>query len=280
MHPTAGLGLKPQHYSEALACPAPGLWFEVHPENYMVQGGPRLGWLAAIRERHPLSLHGVGMSLAGAEPPDAAHLRALRALIDRFEPFVVSEHLAWSRHAGAYHPDLLPFPRTRALLDRICDHVDAAQDVLGRRLLIENPSLYLTLTGHDMDEVEFLAALARRTGCGLLLDVNNVHVSAHNLGFDPVAYLDAVPAGLIGEVHLAGCAPDPQWGEALLIDSHAAPVSEDVWALYARLIARVGAKPTLIERDADLPPFDHLLAERDRAHGLLSVAQERSAIHV
>ena len=156
----------------------------------------------------------------------------------------------------------------------------AAQDVLGRRLLIENPSLYLTLTGHDMDEVEFLAALARRTGCGLLLDVNNVHVSAHNLGFDPVAYLDAVPAGLIGEVHLAGCAPDPQWGEALLIDSHAAPVSEDVWALYARLIARVGAKPTLIERDADLPPFDHLLAERDRAHGLLSVAQERSAIHV
>ncbi|MFT4956065.1 MAG: hypothetical protein ACI8U3_002465 [Brevundimonas sp.] len=280
MHPTAGLGLKPQHYSEALACPAPGLWFEVHPENYMVQGGPRLGWLAAIRERHPLSLHGVGMSLAGAEPPDAVHLKALRALIDRFEPFVVSEHLAWSRHAGAYHPDLLPFPRTRALLDRICDHVDAAQDVLGRRLLIENPSLYLTLTGHEMDEVEFLAALARRTGCGLLLDVNNVHVSAHNLGFDPVAYLDAVPAGLIGEVHLAGCAPDPQWGEALLIDSHAAPVSEDVWALYARLIARVGAKPTLIERDADLPPFDHLLAERDRAHGLLSAARERSVIHV
>jgi uncharacterized protein len=280
MQPSAGLGLKPRHYADALACPTAGLWFEVHPENYMVAGGPRLGWLAAIRERHPLSLHGVGMSLAGAEPPDAEHLKALRALIDRFEPFVVSEHLAWSRHAGTYHPDLLPFPRTRALLDRICDHVDAAQDVLGRPLLIENPSLYLALKGHEMEEVEFLTALARRTGCGLLLDVNNVHVSARNLGFDPTVYLDAVPAGLIGEVHLAGSTPDPEWGETLLIDSHAAPVCEDVWALYDRLIARTGPRPTLIERDAELPPFEILLAERERAHGLLTARQRRSVAHV
>ena len=185
--PTAGLGLKPQHYAEAEACPAvgaqDGLWFEVHPENYMVAGGPRLSWLERIRARRPLSLHGVGLSLAGDERPDREHLARYRALIDRFEPFVVSEHLAWSRRGDVYHPDLLPIPRSREMLALVCRHIDEAQNALGRRLLIENPTAYLPMAGHNWDEVDFLTEIARRTGCGLLIDVNNVHVSAANMGF-------------------------------------------------------------------------------------------------
>lgn len=270
--PTAGLGLKPDHYAEALACDAAGLWFEVHPENYMSAGGPRLAWLSAIRERHPISLHGVGLSLAGDADPDPAHLAALKRLVDRFQPFVVSEHLAWSVHDGVYHPDLLPFPRTRAALDRVCANVGRMQEVLGRQVLVENPSLYLTLPGHELEETAFLAALARRTGCGLLVDVNNVHVSASNLGFDPVAYLDALPADAIGEIHLAGHAEDEALGAALLIDTHGAPIAPQVWALYRQLIARIGPRPTLIERDDNLPPFEDLMAERDQAHALLALA--------
>ncbi len=226
--PTAGLGLKPQHYSEAAACPAAGaqrgLWFEVHPENYMVAGGPRLCWLETVRAVRPLSLHGVGLSLAGDERPDRDHLARFRALIDRFEPFVVSEHLAWSRRGGVYHPDLLP-------------------------------------------------EIARRTGCGLLLDVNNVHVSASNMGFSAEAWLDAVPGELVGEIHLAGHRPDPVWGEALLIDSHDAPVSEIVWALNDRLIARIGPRPTLVERDGDVPEFPVLLAEQARAAAAMTAVE-------
>jgi uncharacterized protein (UPF0276 family) len=266
--PTAGVGLKPQHYDEALASPAAGLWFEVHPENYMVAGGPRLAWLEAIRERRPLSLHGVGLSLAADEDPDPAHLAALKRLVDRFEPFVVSEHLAWSRRRGVYHPDLLPFPRTREALSRIAANVARTQDVLGRAILVENPSLYLPLGGHDYGEVDFLADLVRITGCGLLVDVNNVHVSASNLGFSAQAYLDAVPAAAVGEIHLAGHASDAN--THLLIDTHGAPVAEAVWALHARLVARIGPRPTLIERDDDIPAFDVLIAERDRAHAALS----------
>ena len=220
--PTAGLGLKPQHYAEADGQPAvgaqDGLWFEVHPENYMVAGGPRLTWLERIRARRPLSLHGVGLSLAGDERPDRAHLARFRALIDRFEPFVVSEHLAWSRRGNVYHPDLLPVPRSREMLRLVCDHVDEAQAHLGRRLLIENPTAYLPMAGHDWDEVDFLVEIARRTGCGLLVDVNNVHVSASNMGLSAEAWLDAVPGDLVGEIHLAGHRPDPVWGEGLLIE--------------------------------------------------------------
>ena len=274
MDPTAGLGLKPQHYEEALASPAAGLWFEIHPENYMCDGGPRIAWLEAIRERRPLSLHGVGLSLAADADPDPAHLRSLKRLADRFEPFVVSEHLAWSQRRGLYAPDLLPFPRTREALDRIAANVGRTQEVLGRRILIENPSLYLALEGHEMGEVEFLAALSRRTGCGLLLDVNNVHVSANNMGFSAEAYVDAVPAEAIGEIHLAGHAPDERLGHALLIDTHGAPVAEAVWALYQRLSDRIGPRPTLIERDDAIPAFDELVAERDRAHRVLSPARE------
>ena len=202
--PTAGLGLKAQHFEDALASRADGLWFEVHAENYMVEGGPRLAWLEAIRRDKPLSLHGVGLSLAADAPPDRAHLLRLKALADRFEPFGVSEHLAWSSRGGRYRPDLLPFPRTRRMLDRVCDNVSEAQDVLGRRLLIENPSHYLPLKGHEMDEPDFLAEMSARTGCGLLLDVANVQLSASNLGFSAVGWLDAIPTDAVGELHLAG----------------------------------------------------------------------------
>ena len=268
--PTAGLGLKPQHYAEALACQADGLWFEVHPENYMVAGGPRLAWLDAIARDKPLSLHGVGMSLAADEAPDEDHLAAVKCLVDRYQPMLISEHLAWSMRQGVYAPDLLPFPRTGQALVRVSDNIDRMQSVLGRRVLIENPSLYLPLTGHDFDEVEFLTALVQRTGCGLLLDVNNVYVSANNLGFSAEAYIDAVPAEAVGEVHLAGHAADANEGPKLLIDTHGAPVAEAVWTLYARLIARIGARPTLIERDDAIPAFDDLMVERDRAHRMLN----------
>lgn len=269
MTPTAGLGLKAQHYDDAIACDAAGLWFEIHPENYMSAGGPRLAALEAVRARHPVSMHGVGLSLAADADPDPGHLQALKRLVDRFDPFVVSEHLAWSTHRGAHHPDLLPFPRTRAALDRVCGNVGRMQDTLGRRVLIENPSLYLPLKGHDLEEVDFLKALVVRTGCGLLVDVNNVYVSGHNLGYAAETYLDALPAHAIGEIHLAGHTPDPG-GASLLIDTHGAPIAEPVWTLYARLIARVGPRPTLIERDDNIPDFATLMAERDRAAAVLA----------
>jgi uncharacterized protein (UPF0276 family) len=262
---TVGLGLKAPHYAEALACSAAGLWFEIHAENYMVDGGSRLAWLDAIRRDKPLSIHGVGLSLAGDAPLDPDHLDRLCDLVLRFEPALVSEHLAWSRHGQVYHPDLLPFPRTRARLERIAENIDRVQDGLGRQILIENPSLYLALRGHEMDEVEFLTELVFRTGCGLLLDVNNVHVTAHNLGGDALAYIDALPASAVGEIHLAGHAADERLGEALLIDSHDAPISEAVWALYDHALARFGPRPTLIERDGNVPAFAVLMAERDRA---------------
>ena len=266
---TAGLGLKPQHFDAALACPADGLWFEVHPENYMVAGGPRLAWLEAIRARHAISLHGVALSLAADAEPDPAHLKRLAELTRRIEPALVPEHLAWSAWRGAYHPDLLPFPRTDEALARIADNVSRTQDALQRRIAIENPSHYLHIEGHARGEIDFLAELAHRTGCGLLLDVNNVYVSARNLGYSADAYLDAFPGDSVMEIHLAGHTPDPNLGAALLVDSHDAPVAPEVWALYARLIARIGARPTLIERDDNLPDFATLFAERQHAEAVL-----------
>lgn len=275
--PTVGLGLKAQHYEDALACSATGLWFEVHAENYMVSGGPRLAWLEAIRHEKPLSLHGVGLSLAGDVSPDAEHLARLRTLIDRYEPFLVSEHLAWSRHGGVYHPDLLPFPRTRRRLARIADNISRTQEALGRSILIENPSLYVALKGHEMDEADFLAELVAMTGCGLLLDVNNVHVTANNLGGDARGYIDALPARAIGEIHLAGHAVDERLGPALLIDTHDAPIADAVWGLYSYTLEHIGPRPTLIERDGNLPSFEALMAERDRAVTLMG--QERNRAH-
>jgi uncharacterized protein (UPF0276 family) len=260
--PSAGLGLKPEHYADALAAPADGIWFEVHAENYMVEGGPRLAWLQAIRDRHPVSLHGVGLSLAADAAPDPAHLARLADIARRCEPFLISEHLAWSAWRGQYHPDLLPFPRTTEALRRIVDNVQRTQDAVGRRIAIENPSHYLRFPAHEWDEIAFLTEVARRTGCGLLLDVNNVHVSARNLGYSAEAYIDAFPAALVTEVHVAGHTADPSLGAALLIDSHDAPVARDVWALLARLVARSGPRPTLLERDGNVPSFAALDAER------------------
>jgi len=277
MKPSAGLGLKPQHFEAALAAPADGLWFEVHPENYMVAGGPRLAWLETIRSRHPVSLHGVAMSLAADADPDTEHLERLAALVDRIEPFIVSEHLAWSAWEGAYRPDLLPFPRTREALARIAANIGRVQDVLGRRIAIENPSHYLRIDGHEWSEIDFLTTLAERTGCGLLLDVNNVFVSGRNLGYSAEAYIDSFPTRFIEEVHLAGHTPDPALGERLLVDSHDAPIAPAVWALYERLIARIGPRPTLIERDDNLPAFDELVAERDRAAAVLRAPMLRAA---
>ncbi|WP_373467124.1 MNIO family bufferin maturase [Metapseudomonas otitidis] len=267
----AGLGLKPAHFAEALACEAEGLWYEVHPENYMV-GGPRLAWLERVAERHPLSLHGVSLSLAADAPPDPAHLARLRELADRVRPVLVSEHLAWSAWRGQYHPDLLPFPRTLEALTRIADNIQRTQDALGRPIAVENPSHYLRLDGHAFDEIDFLAELSRRTGCGLLLDLNNVHVSAHNLGFDPLAYLDRFPAEAVVELHLAGYSEDANG--PLLIDSHDAPIDDAVWALHAHLVQRIGPRPTLIERDDNLPAFAELLTERARAQTQLQRARE------
>lgn len=268
-HLSAGLSLKPAYYDAALSWRGAGGWFEVHPENYMVAGGPRLRWLEAVRAAHPISLHGVALSLAADGPPDEEHLERLAVLSRRIEPVLVSEHLAWSAWRGVYHPDLLPFPRTTQALQRIAANIARTQQALGRPIAIENPSHYLPIEGHEWDETDFLAELAHRTGCGLLLDVNNVYVSARNLGFDAADYLDRFPGEPVWEIHLAGHAPDPQQGAALLIDSHDAPVAPPVWALYQRLIRRIGARPTLIERDGNLPDFSVLLAERDEAHAML-----------
>lgn len=273
---SAGLALKPEHYDAALQCRLHGMWFEVHAENYMVAGGPRLRWLDAVRAEHPLSLHGVSLSLAGVEPLDREHLRRLAALAGRTQPALVSEHLAWSAWDGRHFPDLLPFPRTGEALRRIASRIDQVQATLATRIAIENPSHYLRIDGHGWDEIDFLKELAARTGCGLLLDVNNVHVSARNLGFDAAGYVDRFPAGHIMEIHLAGHSVDPSLGAALLIDSHDAPVAPEVWALYQRLIERSGARPTLIERDDKLPAFDELVAERNIAAAVLERAPQAS----
>ena len=257
----SGLGLKPEHHDAALACASEGMWFEVHAENYLVAGGPRLRLLETIRASHPLSLHGVSLSLAGDAPPDAAHLKRLSALVRRIEPALVSEHLAWSAWNGINVPDLLPFPRSNDALRRIASNIDHMQSAVGRSVAIENPTHYLRIDGHEWDEIGFLKELVRRTGCGLLLDVNNVYVSSRNLGFDARAYLDAFPGESVMEIHLAGHTVDRALGESLLIDSHDAPIAAEVWGLYRHLVERIGARPTLIERDGNVPAFDALLSE-------------------
>ena len=271
----AGVSFKGEH-AETVCGTRPDIgWFEVHPENYMVAGGPRPAALEAVRETYPLSLHGVGLSLGGADRPDRGHLAALRALVERFQPGLISEHIAWSAAGGVWFADLLPPSLSRAGLDRLCDNIDETQDALGRQILIENPAGYLVLPDREMDEPEFIVEAARRTGCGVLLDVNNVHVSAVNTGLDADSYIDAIPAGLIGEIHLAGFTRDEAAGELLLIDSHGAAVGDAVWRLYARLIGRVGARPTLVEWDRDVPAWDVLHGEAMKADALLARLAEK-----
>ncbi|MGD9832483.1 MAG: DUF692 domain-containing protein [Piscinibacter sp.] len=262
----AGIGLKPQHFREVLDTRPDIGFFEVHAENYMVDGGPFHHFLARVREHYALSLHGVGLSIGGAEALDESHLDRLAALIDRYQPAAFSEHLAWSSHGGAFYNDLLPLPYDRATLDRVCDHVDRVQERLRCRMLLENPSTYLEFEASTMSETAFLREVLRRTGCGLLLDVNNVHVSCTNHGRDALAYIHDLPLTEVGEVHLAGFARDEDAaGAPLLIDSHGSPVDEAVWGLYAHVVARLGAVPTLLERDNDVPSLATLLAEAGRA---------------
>lgn len=224
-------------------------------------GGPELRQLERLRRDYPVALHGVGLSLGSAGPLDARHLGRLRALADRLAPCLVSEHLSWSVSRGAYLNHLLPLPYTRATLEVVAEHVGEAQDRLGRRILVENPSSYLRFRESPLPEPEFLAELVRRTGCGILCDVNNIHVTAHNLGLDAIAYLRALPAEAVGEIHLAGHATNDADGRQILIDDHGSPVAAPVWELYARALEHLGPVPTLIEWDTDLPPLGELLAE-------------------
>jgi uncharacterized protein len=264
--PGVGVGFKPEHF-EAIADTRPQLgFFEVHAENYMGAGGAPHRRLDAIRERYPLSLHGVGLSIGSPGSLDRAHLQRLAAVARRFEPTLVSEHLAWSTHEGAFLNDLLPLPYTDETLARVSEHIDEVQNALGRTMLLENPSTYVVFAESTWAETDFLREIARRTGCGLLLDVNNVFVSAVNHGFDPERYLADFPLAAVGEIHLAGCADDTDdVGLPLLIDAHNSAVRDAVWSLYSATIRRLGATPTLIEWDNDVPSWPALLDEARRA---------------
>ncbi|MEO0623184.1 MAG: DUF692 domain-containing protein [Pseudomonadota bacterium] len=276
--PRAGVGLKPEHVDAILADPDRVGWVEIHAENYMGAGGRPHHDLSRVRERLPVSLHGVGLSIGGEGPLDADHLARLKSVADRYMPGLFSEHLAWSTHDGIYFNDLLPLPYTAATLDRVATHIEQVQAAMDRQMLLENPSRYLDFDTSTMSELDFLGALAERTGCGLLLDVNNVFISATNMGFSPEAYVDAFPLGAVGEIHLAGHAEDADEGGAmLLIDTHDRPVSDPVWLLYERVIGQTGPVPTLIEWDTDVPDWEVLATEAARADRLLAKAAERHA---
>jgi uncharacterized protein len=261
---TAGIGLRIPHLAAVVRDRPVVPWFEVHIENYLC-GGPMRRTLQRISANYPLAFHGVGLSLGAASPLDLDHLARVRALCDEFEPFLVSEHLAWSGIEGVYLNDLLPLPYMEESLAVVAENIDHMQTELGLRVLIENPSAYLRYQDSLIPEAEFLAALVARTGCGLLCDVNNIHVSAHNLGFDPRRYLDALPATAVGEIHLAGHHRNEVDGAPILIDDHGSAVAEPVWDLYAHAIRRVGRVPTLIEWDSRLPALEVLLQEAGRA---------------
>lgn len=272
---TAGIGLRFQHHQAVLNGKPDVAWLEVHTENYM-GGGPALRYLETIRADYTLSCHGVGLSLGSAQTLDYAHLARIRSVIARFEPDLVSEHLSWSIVDGQYLADLLPLPMTEEALEVICRHVDQAQIYLGRRILIENPSTYLRYRHSTIPEWEFLAAVARRTGCGILCDVNNVYVSAGNHGWDPVRYLKALPPLAIGEIHLAGhTVRQLDGGQILRIDDHGSRVAEEVWPLYEQALALFGPVPTLIEWDTNVPALDVLVEEAARANAALSRVRER-----
>lgn len=267
----AGVGLKPEHYRDILEDSPDIGWFEVHAENYMGDGGPPHAYLTAVRERYPLSLHGVGLSIGGSGDLCKAHLARLKALADRYQPALFSEHLAWSSHDTVYLNDLLPLPYTEETLATVCAHIDEVQETLQRQMLLENPSTYVAYAETSMCEVEFLREVVRRTGCGLLLDVNNVFVQAANHGFAANTYLDSFPVEHVGEIHLGGHAEDSDDdGEPLLIDDHGRKVADPVWALYARALSRTGEKPTLIEWDNDVPSWAVLFAEAKRADAVIA----------
>lgn len=266
----AGVGFKPDHFTAIRAGSKDIGFFEIHAENYMGAGGLPHAQLAAIRADFPLSIHGVGLSIGGAQGLDADHLARLRHLCDRYQPDSFSEHLAWSSHGAAYLNDLLPLPYTAETLTLVCDHVDQVQSVLQRRMLLENPATYLRFEQSDIPEPDFLAEIARRTGCGMLLDVNNVFVSCTNHGTDPHRWLAAFPLHLAEEIHLGGHDVETLPSGPLLIDSHGAAVADPVWALFADVIAQAGPLPTLVEWDNDLPDWPVLAAEAARAAAVLA----------
>ena len=278
----AGVNLKPQHYEGALSYAesgdqtnaATGLWFEVHTENYFVKGGPRLHYLQAIADSFPLSFHGVGGSLGSftEKPADMTtrHLSQVASLVKRFDPVMVSEHATWSVSQQTYFADLMPLPRTAQALDCLCEGIDRYQEAIGRSILIENPTNYLDFIS-EMDEADFLMEAAQRTGAGLLLDINNLYLSYRNTALDPKQYLTSLDPAKVGEIHIAGFDADPNFPSDLLIDSHAAPVDEAVWDLLATALTHLGPKPILLERDDNIPSFNELMQERNRAYQLLEV---------
>ncbi|MEM6903108.1 MAG: DUF692 domain-containing protein, partial [Pseudomonadota bacterium] len=243
-----------------------------------VDGGPRLDWLDAIRQDRALSLHGVGASLGSLDPYDQKHINGLCSLIDRYEPEQVSEHAAWCSHDGNYYADLLPLPRTDEARQHLINRVTEFQELIGRQILIENPTNYLDFA-HEIMEPDFLCDVARSAGCGVLLDVNNVWISANNVGLDPHGYIRALPADLVGEIHIAGHEEDPNLGAAMLIDSHNAPVAEGVWGLLEVALEHLGPKPVLVERDSNIPAFTELLAERDRAEQVIKTSDPNRPVH-
>ena len=266
-----GVGYKPQHFAAIREDAGAVGWLEIHAENYMGDGGRPLAQLRALAERFPISVHGVGLSIGGEGRLDPEHLARLARLVGWLEPASFSEHLAWSTHDAGFMNDLLPLPYTGRTLARVADHIDEVQERLGRRMLLENPSTYLSFAESTMSETDFLKDLVRRTGCGLLLDVNNVFVSATNQQTDPIAYVDAFPLEAVGEIHLGGHDEDADdAGAPLLIDSHGREVADPVWALYAHTIARGGPRPTLIEWDNDVPDWPVLEAEAARALRVLA----------
>ncbi len=279
LSPGVGLGLKPQHFGDVLnTLPALG-FFEVHAENYMVDGGPFHRALERVRAHYELSVHGVGLSIGSQQGLDEVHLERLRVLLARYEPQQFSEHLAWSSHGGHFYNDLLPVPYTTQTLRLVCEHVDLVQSRLKRRMLIENPATYVEFASSTFSEAQFLSEVIGRTGCGLLLDVNNAYVSCVNHQRDPIALIDGLPLSQVGEIHLAGFAEDTDAaGDRLLIDSHGASVHEQVWRLYRYALQRTGPVATLIERDNDIPPFQVLLAEAQQAQTWLNTVRPEELV--
>lgn len=269
--PLPGVGYKPQHYAAIIADPTPVGWLEIHAENYMGSGGRPIAQLRQLAERFPISVHGVGLSIGGEGDLDRDHLARLKHLVDWLNPASFSEHLAWSTHDSHFLNDLLPLPYTDATVARVCDHIDQVQDTLGRQMLLENPSSYLAFAESTYSETDFLRRVAQRTGCGLLLDVNNVFVSATNLQTAPHDYIDDFPLHAVGEIHLGGHDEDEdETGAPLLIDSHGAPIVDPVWALLDYTLERSGPKPTLIEWDNDVPDWSVLAQEAHRAASALN----------
>ncbi len=273
----AGAGLKPQYASGITVDPGAVTWFEVHAENYMGAGGPSHAFLTAVAARFPLSLHGVGASLGAVNCPDREHLKRMRRLVDRYQPVLFSEHLAWSTHDGRFLNDLLPPAYDDATLTRVVAHVDALQNAIGRTMLLENPATYLAHSSSAIDEIDFITEVSRRTGCGLLLDINNVYVSSANHRFDPRAYLARFPMARVGEVHLAGHARDAdEDGALLLIDSHDREVDDAVWQLFAEVLPQLAHVPVLIEWDDPLPEWVKLAGEVAKADGYIRAVRQNA----